>query len=249
MRITGLSAMISLALLCSVVKQVSADEPPAPPLSQIVGSVFGKLITVADIELDAPIDIDRKFDGRDRPDWELMMRITRAFGKPISDRFVNEQNVQVTPLEIVAFKTATRKRRQDRMRETEDRLAELETKLASQELPDQDRAALDREQATLERSQEIAHKLSQRETPEAFVRQTLSKFKIERALQRKYGGRVIFQQFGAEALDARRRLYEEAETNGDLMFHDPDVRHMFYYYFHMKHTFVDHDALERAWSF
>jgi hypothetical protein len=61
---------------------------------------------------------------------------------------------------------------------------------------------------------------------------------------------VIFQQAGPEALDARRRLFEEAEMNGDLAFDHVGVRHMFYYYYtHMKHTEIDEEALERPWFF
>ena len=83
--------------------------------------------------------------------------------------------------------------------------------------------------------------------PEAIARTFIVAWKIERELHRAYGGRVIFQQFGPEALDARRLLYETAEKNGDLKFDDPGVRHLFYYYANMRHVVVDAKALEKPW--
>ena len=58
---------------------------------------------------------------------------------------------------------------------------------------------------------------------------------------------MIFQQMGPEALDGRRRLFEEAENNGDIKFDDVGVRHLFYYYANMRHTVIDEKALEQPW--
>lgn len=82
-----------------------------------------------------------------------------------------------------------------------------------------------------------------------FATQLILPWKLQRELHRAYGGRVIFQQAGPEALDAMRRLFEEAEKKGDLKFADPGVRHMFYYYSNMQHTFSDAKALEQPWFF
>jgi hypothetical protein len=79
------------------------------------------------------------------------------------------------------------------------------------------------------------------------AREFILAWKVERELQSVYGGRVIFQQFGTEALDARRKLFEEAERNGEITFNDAGVRHMFYYYFNMAHVVVESDLLEKPW--
>jgi hypothetical protein len=84
--------------------------------------------------------------------------------------------------------------------------------------------------------------------PEEVARTLIVAWKTERALQRTYGGRVIFQQAGPEALDARRRLFEHAEKNNDITFADAGVRHLFYYYYaNMRHEVIDGKALERPW--
>jgi hypothetical protein len=85
------------------------------------------------------------------------------------------------------------------------------------------------------------------ENLEEAARMCILPWKIERELHRVHGGRVIFQQFGAEALDGRRRLFEDAEKNGDLKFDDADVRHLFYYYYSMKHYSAGKGALDRPW--
>lgn len=98
----------------------------------------------------------------------------------------------------------------------------------------------------------LSHQLktTTRETPDEIAQTLIKNWKVERELHRKYRGRVIFQQFGVEALDARRELYEEAEKKGDLKFDDPGVRHMFYYYYvHTHHTAVDENLLDRPWFF
>jgi hypothetical protein len=83
---------------------------------------------------------------------------------------------------------------------------------------------------------------------DGLARTFILNWKTERELHRKYGGRIIFQQFGLEALDARRRLFEEAEKTADLKFDDPGVRHLFYYYANMRHSVTgDAKALETPW--
>src|SRR5690606_2617029 len=80
----------------------------------------------------------------------------------------------------------------------------------------------------------------------SFAETFLRHLKIEQALHQTFGGRVFFHQFGSEALDARRQLFEQAEKEGDLKFTDAGVRHMLYYYANMKHVTVDAETLEKA---
>jgi hypothetical protein len=178
---------------------LGADEPPEAPPSRTIGSVYGKTITAADVDLTGPIDPALKFDSRDKARWELMGRIVATFGTPIVDRFVKRQKLEVSPEEIEQFKN------------------------------------------------EVGDGF-EGEIPDEGARRIILPWKIERELYRVYGGRVIFQQFGAEALDGRRRLFEEAEKNGDLKFDDAGVRHLFYYYYsNVKHYPAGKGALDRPW--
>ncbi len=118
-----------------------AEEPPTSELSRAVGSVYGKTITAADIGLTAPIDTTLKFDSRHAELWGLMGRITKAFGKPISDRFVEEHKhkIDATEGEIAAFKKTSQEQRQKNLRETEDRLEKVKAQLAASNLSEETR--------------------------------------------------------------------------------------------------------------
>lgn len=228
---------------------IRAEEPPTTQPSRTVGSVYGEAITAADIGLSVPIDPTVKFDSRDTEQWKQMGRVMIAFGKPVNDRFVKQRKIDATAEEIEAFKRTWRKRRKQHLRETEDRLEKGKTELALPNLPDDKRTKLEENQALLERILPSLRDAANGDVPEAFARKIIVTRKIERELHRTHGGRVIFQQAGPEALDARRLLYEEAEKNGDLKFDDMGVRHLFYYYYsNMSHSVIDENVLEKVWS-
>jgi hypothetical protein len=227
--------------------QVTSVELMPEPID-IVGSIYGKSITAADIGFDIPIDPALQFNGGDRERWELMRRISDKFGKPVHDRFVKDQKIEATADEIAGFKKFSRQSDERRFRETSAELAVVKTALGSPDLTDSKRAELTKKHDRLERRVSHSRDSLKRGAPDEIAKHFILTWKIERELHRKYGGRIIFQQFGAEALDARRMLYEAAEKNGDLKFDNPDVRHMFYYYYtHVHHTTIDDVSLfERA---
>jgi hypothetical protein len=230
-----------------ILTNIHAEEPASTPSNRKVGSVYGKTVTASDIGLTAPVDTAVRFDARDKARWELQGRIARAFGKPIADRFIKARKIDATADEIAAFKRNSRKGRERVLRESEAHLAKVKANLAAPNLPAEKRTKLEKEVATLEKGQAARRDAVNRDVPEAIARTFIVAWKTERELHRAYGGRVIFQQFGPEALDARRLLYEEAEKNGDLVFDDPGVRHLFYYYANMRHVVVDAKALEQPW--
>jgi hypothetical protein len=209
--------------------------------------VYGTAITSQDIGLTVPIDPAVQFDSRDTEKWELMGRVMRTFAKPVLDQFVAERKIEATADEIELFKKHSRKGHEQNLREKEERLAKVKTQLSSSDLSDQDRARLEEERAMIERLLLALRQLAADGAPEATARTFIIAWKVERELHRTYGGRVIFQQAGPEALDARRMLFEDAEKQGHLKFDDPGVRHLFYYYANMQHTVVDAKALERPW--
>ncbi len=75
--------------------------------------------------------------------------------------------------------------------------------------------------------QEKETRRGRREMARMFVRQ----WKINQALFKKYGGRVIFQQAGPEPLDAYRRFLREHERKGDFEIRDPEAAKSFWNYF------------------
>jgi hypothetical protein len=238
--------LIVLVACCTsqAVEKIVAGES-----SRVVGSVYGKPVTAADIELTTAIDRDVKFDARDGEKWDLMGRILTSFGKPVVDRFIEAKRIDATAEEIKACQDRMRQSNQQSVEQMEERLEKVNAELASSTLRDENAAKLEKERTFLENILPTLRHVAKQTPSEEIARQLVVASKIEQALYRTYGGRVIFQQAGPEALDARRRLFEEAEESGDLKFEDAGVHHMFYYYYvNMKHVVISDDAIEQVWS-
>jgi len=62
-------------------------------------------------------------------------------------------------------------------------------------------------------------------------RSMIRRWKLNRALYRQYGGRIIFQQFGPEPLDAYRQYLEERQAAGDFEIHEKAFENEFWRYF------------------
>jgi hypothetical protein len=239
--------MLLAPALFSSLALLSAEEPPKTLPGQTVGSVYGKAVTAADIGLGEPIDPAIQFDARDTARWELMRRIMTAFGGPVVERFVKREKIEATRDEITKFKSNLRKRNERNLRQWEARLAELNKELAEPNLPNEHKTKLEKERAEHEEILASMREALAADVPEEMARTFIVTWKTERELHRVYGGRVIFQQAGPEALDARRRLFEQAEKESDIRFADAGVRHLFYYYANMRHTAISEKVLERPW--
>jgi hypothetical protein len=74
---------------------------------------------------------------------------------------------------------------------------------------------------------------------ETMARGMIERWKLNQALYNEYGGRIIFQQFGPEPLDAYREYLEARQEAGDFSFIDPAFETAFWDYFkdESKHDF------------
>ena len=66
---------------------------------------------------------------------------------------------------------------------------------------------------------------------EFMARGVIERWKLNQALYTEYGGRVIFQQFGPEPLDAYSEYLETRQEAGDFSFLDPAFETAFWRYF------------------
>lgn len=62
-------------------------------------------------------------------------------------------------------------------------------------------------------------------------RALIRQWKINKALYSQYGGRLIYQQFGPEPLDAYRQFLKEQQAAGAFSFNDPSAEQAFWKYF------------------
>jgi hypothetical protein len=82
---------------------------------------------------------------------------------------------------------------------------------------------------------------------------SLRRYKIDQSLYKDYGGRVIFQQFGPEPLDAYRRILEEAKAKRRFVLLDRTMENDFWNYFtnESMHSFFPEPeakiAMTEAW--
>lgn len=242
---------LSAVAMFAMAVRSSAAEPDGIDPTRVVGTVYGKVVTAGDVDLKSAIDPAIRFDARDTERWNLMGRILAAFGAPVLDRFVKERKIEATADEIEAFQKNMQRISDRNVRDWKDKLAELKKKIENPGLSTDEKMKFEKERAMYERFLAASNQEPAAKAEASIARSFIMAWKTERELQRVYGGRVIFQQAGLEALDARRLLFEQAEKQGDLKFDDPGVRFLFYYYStNMRHQATkDTQALEKPWFF
>jgi hypothetical protein len=176
--------------------------------------------------------------------------------KRLTDRYATDKGIAVTQAEKDAYNKAVLDRiRQDRERQAARR-DELQRKLAAQGLSDAERKSLAAELDTA--NQAVAAlaepagkpdeiKAAREQIAGAFIRQ----WKINQALYRQYGGRVIFQQGGPEPLDAYRRFLQERQARGDFAIQERTLVAAFwrYYYADSIHSFYPPGSKEEVQAF
>lgn len=180
--------------------------------------------------------------------------------RPLLERYTTDRKIEVTPDEISAYQKAMdRLAAEDRARRTEQR-AQLARRLSADNLSEDERKALVSEIATLDELSatlaELATSAAQnpQETEQsrqmvaaAFIRQ----WKINQALYRQYGGRIIFQQGGPEPLDAYRRFLEDQQKRGTFRILATEFAEDFwrYYLTDALHSFYQPGSKEEVQAF
>lgn len=67
----------------------------------------------------------------------------------------------------------------------------------------------------------------------------VKQWKVNQALYREFGGRIIFQQAGWEPIDAYRTLLDQYKANKGFVVHDPLLQEAVYSYFQFKFVYAD----------
>lgn len=176
--------------------------------------------------------------------------------KRLTDRYADEKRITVTQAEKDAYNERMRaSMAQDREQNTARR-DELRQKLASGGLSDAERGSMSAELEGIDKflaalaeppgePEEI--KAARDQVANAFIGQ----WKINRALYRQYGGRIIFQQGGPEPLDAYRKFLEERQARGDFAILNKALETEFWRYYRTDaiHSFYRRGSKEEAQAF
>jgi hypothetical protein len=168
-----------------------------------------------------------------------------------------ESSIEVSQADIDACINAMQSvAEQDRQRRAQQR-DELVRQLASADPDGAEHAALSAELETLDQFAEFAVSLPTSDSREgreareqvasAFIRQ----WKINRALYRQCGGRIIFQQSGPEPLDACRTFLEEQQDKGASRIEDNSLETEFWKYYRTDsiHSFYPAGSREVVQAF
>ncbi len=232
-----------------------AAEPP-------VATILGKAVTRA--ELDPPANIAVSPAGVTAPDGEALKtrqrreRLRALVWQAVFEDYAQQRHIAPTPAEIEShLRHHHRFQREDRQRREQDRqrligelkspkLTEARRKQAQQHLDTLNRLKEFDAQQEQERRDPARAKIwqeSERRVTEFRVR----RWKVDQALYREFGGRIVFQQAGWEPIDAYRRLLDQYAARKAFVVHDPAYRDAVYSYF--QHQFVYADEAKAKFYF
>lgn len=227
---------LALAAACSFAAAGLLAEPAGSLPQPVAATVLGTEIRTSDPE-------------------DLRYLILR----PLTDRYAAGRGIEVTPAEIDAYLARMAAVAERDRRERDARLARIKRELAAPGLADDRRTALAAEHEMLAQlardldhgaatPQEAAEEAQARRTvAAAFIRQ----WKINQALYRELGGRIVFQQGGPEPLDAYRRFLEDQQTRGAFAIADAGLAAAFWRYYRDDaiHSFYPAGSADEARAF
>jgi hypothetical protein len=227
---------IFLAALAVLPACVHAQEVYGSPGDPLVAEVLGTEVHTRDPE-------------------EMRYLILRK----LVDRYALAHGIEVTRADVDAYIESMNRMAENERRQNETRRMELIRKLASPGLNETERQQLTDELDSLDELMENllqgssldedpeAYRKAREKAASAFIRQ----WKINRALYRQYGGRIIFQQGGPEPLDGYRRFLEEQQKRGDFEILDKSFDKKFWDYYRNDdiHSFYPAGSEEEAKAF
>lgn len=104
----------------------------------------------------------------------------------------------------------------------QSRMKQAQDKLAAADVPLLEKLALQSQVRLLQRG------LEQKSPASLFAYEQLYPLRLEAALYKKYGGKVVARQISIQAAGAYLKLAEEAQANGQLKFHDESLKQSFW---------------------
>lgn len=178
------------------------------------------------------------------------------------EQFAKDNQIEPTEAELDAFALKLEETEKQFQTRQEDRKKKLVAELSATNLSESDRKEKESQLKSTERAlnairqgqgeaqgREEQVRAARRQIGKQFVK----RWKINKALYAKYGGRVIFQQAGMEPLDAYRDFLKEQEKKGAFQILNKQYEADFWRYFtdDTMHRFVPQDKaaafIETPW--
>lgn len=176
------------------------------------------------------------------------------------ERYRTHQSISVEETEIQAYIEKIDQSKQDDRDQRAERLDEIANALETNQLADAERAKLEAEREQITQFLDALDSDAPADEEEAreiddirqnFAREAISQWKTKKALHEQYGGRIIFQQFGPEPIDAYRQYLEEQRDAGNFEILKNEFEAPFWKYFtdDSMHDFFEAGSAEEAKAF
>ena len=241
--------VVAVGLACAAAVHATEQAADTP-----VAVVFGQPIHIRDLAAAGGAKATDAAGAERAQGDALRARVWAAvFGE-----FARRRNIEPTAAEIDSQiegqRRMTARLAAERVQQREALVAELK----SPNVSDARRQAAQQHLDTLDRLAEFdarrarelkdpAQQKLQRESERRVATQWVRQWKLDQALFREFGGRIVFQQAGWEPIDAYRKLLLQAEASGQLVLPDPASRSAVYRYF--EHRFVYADEAKARFYF
>jgi hypothetical protein len=168
--------------------------------------------------------------------------------------YVEEQGLQATDKEIAQLLKRKQEVMEKDRKAMEARRSELEATLASETPVGEERKQLEKELESLNAMHQAMTEADSRAgTPESaaaearVARAFVEQWKVNQALYRQYGGRVIYQQGGPEPLDAYHEFFKAAQKSGEFRIINKEFEPALWRYYttDSKHQFIPESGNEK----
>lgn len=170
--------------------------------------------------------------------------------KAVFEDYARQRDIAPTEAEITSQIEGRERMKQRTDAERARQRAALIDELKSPSLPDSRRKAAQQHLDALNQLMEFdakrtqeqrdpAQKKLQQDAERHVAEHWVRVWKLNQALYREYGGRIIFQQAGWEPIDAYRKLLDQYATKKAFVIHDPALRAAVYSYFDHKFVYAD----------
>jgi hypothetical protein len=153
----------------------------------------------------------------------------------LTDRYARDKGIAVTPRDKSDYLRWLERRKRKDVEENSARRDQLTRRLTAGSLSDTERKALLSELESVNQllgalgdtGAAAAPDPQETEVHEQIAAAVILQWKVNRALYRQYGGRIIFQQGGPEPLDAYREFLREKQARGAFTILDKDLEAVF----------------------
>lgn len=181
--------------------------------------------------------------------------MTYAIDQVLMVSYAKEHGLGATDGEIRQFMARKKEMDTRTRKEAEARRGEIQKQLQSGGLSEDDRKRLEGEQKFLSNMLQRAQVAdTQGSDPKQTAAETqmakaiIGQWKVNKALYKKYGGRVSYQQSGAAPLDAYYRFFKDAQKTGDLKILNKEFESVFWNFYtdDNKHRFYPENERGKA---